>query len=172
MTKNKLAALFNEYTRTVIETYPTEGRTPSEIGLLNDLFRLGWSLHTCTPDQRKFWSCLRPEIGQDLVTALVVRDACGSRVVSSVIPGHGAHYFNLIGIGSDRQVIDFTRSRFPPGTIIPMGVETDSETLLVSPNAISDKTEPRFRLLRRRIEKQMRDSLNQDVQKSNTRRVR
>ncbi|MBK1666509.1 hypothetical protein CKO28_00445 [Rhodovibrio sodomensis] len=66
------------------------------------------------------WTPLNPAWGQCAVTALVVQDICGGRLLRCVatLPGHRhqtthlGHYKNLI----DGREVDLTRRQFPPGT--------------------------------------------------------
>ena len=78
-----------------------------------------WSRQTSSDPDR--WHTDNPAWGQCAVTALVLNDYFGGRIVwaNVALPGETiSHYFNIV----DGNEMDLTRRQFPPGTIIPAGV--------------------------------------------------
>lgn len=73
------------------------------------------------------WCPENPAHGQCAVTAAVVHDLLGGRVVwgEAVLPDgvRVSHYWNEIG-GTE---IDFTRRQFPAGTLLPIGGRRKAE---------------------------------------------
>ena len=68
------------------------------------------------------WIAENPAWGQCAVTALIVYDYFGGRLLwsSAKLPGEIeiSHYFNELETG---EVVDLTKAQFPEGTIIPEG---------------------------------------------------
>ncbi len=75
-----------------------------------------------TSSTKEEWDDKNPARGQCAVTALILNDYLGGKIVQSdaVFPDGvtESHYFNSIG----GEQIDITRQQFPEGTIIPTGM--------------------------------------------------
>lgn len=81
-------------------------------------FRKAWTRETSA--DAAGWTPEIPAHGQCAVTAALVRDLLGGRVVwgEAILPDgvHVSHYWNEVG-GAE---IDLTRSQFPSGTLVPV----------------------------------------------------
>jgi hypothetical protein len=107
---------------------------------MHGLFRRSWTRETSFDPGH--WSPRNPAWGQCAVTALVVQDLLGGKLLCSEIDGT-RHYWNLL---PSRRQLDLTRhqfgKRFKPGTI---GTESREYVLSFS------ETRRRYELLRNDI---------------------
>lgn len=113
-----------------------------------------WCLETSsTPSE---WSEENPSRGQCAVTALVLQDYLGGKIVQSDVTWPDgtveSHYFNSIG---GRQ-LDLTRQQFPEDADIPVGMPKkkgfDSTRAYVLSN---EKTIKIYELLKKRVEESL-----------------
>lgn len=78
-----------------------------EINDIRKLFFYAWSKETCFPLQREKWSKDNPSLGQCAITALIINDFYGGKIMwcmaSSV-----SHYYNII----DNEIVDLTVGQF------------------------------------------------------------
>jgi hypothetical protein len=80
-----------------------------EVDDVAGLIRRAWSRDTsAAPDE---WSADNPARGQCAVTALVLQEIFGGKLLRCVAFGHESHYFNLVG-GVE---VDLTRDQFGRG---------------------------------------------------------
>jgi hypothetical protein len=70
-----------------------------------DKIKLSWSLETCYPSLRDKWSPKLPEVGQCVVSALLLQELFGGFIVFNQDYNH---YWNIL---PDREV-DLTRKQF------------------------------------------------------------
>ncbi len=110
-------------------------------------FRAAWCPDTASPGDMKRWTPNNPTVGQCAVTALLVQDLFGGKLLRSVVEGFGSHYYNLLPSG---ETLDLTHDQFPEGTVVPGGEERDREYVLDSPGAINARTRERYELLKER----------------------
>jgi hypothetical protein len=87
------------------------------------------------------WSPFLPSTGQCAVTALIVQDRFGGKIVRVEIPGD-SHYYNVVS----EQEVDLTRDQFGTYSPISAAETRDREYLLRNPS-----TATRYRLLRERL---------------------
>lgn len=83
---------------------------------LEAAMRDAWSLETCDPTDAASWTPENPSLGQCAVTALVVHDLVGGRLLEAEVLNadgspQGFHYWNRLA-GLD---IDLTRAQFTGG---------------------------------------------------------
>ena len=78
-----------------------------EIEELKQLLSLSWKKETCTPGLRNEWNEENPSLGQCAITALIVNDIFGGKIMRC-IASTGSHYYNLI----DDQMVDLTVEQF------------------------------------------------------------
>ena len=76
--------------------YGAERVAPEIRQLYRDLKQL-WCLETCAPRLRSEWSADNPSLGQCSITAFLVQDLFGGRVLGVPFPGGGFHCFNELG---------------------------------------------------------------------------
>lgn len=92
-----------------------------EISKLEQALMASWD--NGTTSDPALWTKQNPSWGQCAVTALVVNDYLGGKLVwaNAVLPDgkNISHYFNNI----DGNEIDLTRKQFPEGTVIPEGID-------------------------------------------------
>ncbi len=92
------------------------------------------------------WSASNPAYGQCAVTALVIQDFFGGkllRVEASGPEGKVSHYYNQL---RDGNVIDLTRKQFPAGTVFSEPETKDREYVLSYP-----ATAARYETLKERV---------------------
>ena len=78
-----------------------------ELKTLKKLLKQSWTTETCVLGSRKEWNSDNPSLGQCAITALVVNDYFGGKIMR-VMTNSGSHYYNLI----DNKVIDLTVEQF------------------------------------------------------------
>lgn len=70
---------------------------PSEIRALYDAFDRCWCAETCAPRFRPEWSEANKTLGQCSITAFIVQDLLGGRVLGVSLCGGAYHCINEIG---------------------------------------------------------------------------
>ena len=78
-----------------------------EIRELKQLLIQSWSLETCSPGLRKKWSKDNPSLGQCAITALIINDYFGGKIMRCM-SSTGSYYYNLINC----EIIDLTVDQF------------------------------------------------------------
>lgn len=78
-----------------------------EIGQLKQLLIQSWNLQTCAPGLRDEWSEENPSLGQCAITALIVNDFFGGKIMRCMASS-GSHYYNLIY----DEIVDLTVEQF------------------------------------------------------------
>jgi hypothetical protein len=125
-----------------------------------------WSkLTTSLPDQ---YNSDNPALGQCAVTALVIQDYWGGKIVNTIVTYENglttSHYFNII----DGQAIDITRSQFPSNVKYSKPKQKLKNFSSTREYILSNHlTARRYRLLKSRVDKlldeQISSSLNDAV---------
>ena len=109
---------------------------------LERLLNKSWSRETCSPGLRNNWNEDNLSLGQCAITALIVNDYFGGKIMRCMASS-GSHYYNLI----DDKIVDLTVSQFLGE--IPLyekGEERSREYLLGN-----EDTKSRYLLLRERL---------------------
>ena len=78
-----------------------------EIEKLKLLLTLSWKVETCSPGLRNNWNKEILSLDQCAITALVVNDFFGGKIMRCMTPS-GSHYYNLI----DNEIIDLNLEHF------------------------------------------------------------
>lgn len=78
-----------------------------ELCELNKLLNECWNRETCSPGLRDNWSEENPSLGQCAITALIVNDCFGGKIMRCMASS-GSHYYNLI----EDKIVDLTVSQF------------------------------------------------------------
>lgn len=115
---------------------------PSEqvVGELRNLLEHAWSADTSADP--KNWSKRNPSWGQCAVTALLVQDLFGGKLLRAELAGV-SHYWNLLTTGEE---IDLTRDQF--GDAFTEGTRTARERSYVM---AFPETRRRYELIRSRL---------------------
>ena len=74
---------------------------------LKTLLLMSWDKETCSPSLKDEWGEDNPYIGQCAITALIVNDFYGGKIMRCM-SSTGSHYYNLI----DGRIVDLTVSQF------------------------------------------------------------
>jgi len=126
---------------------------------LEKILQKSWIKKTSSDPER--WNKDNPSLGQCAVTALIVNDYFGGKLVwapVNVIGKETSHYFNKIDdkkIGLTKE-IDLTKSQFPKGTIIPEGIDKTKGFPSTRDYVLSyPSTFKRYELLKEKIDKQL-----------------
>ena len=82
-----------------------QGRTPRD---LYDLLSGIWCAETCAPRMRDRWSKDNPTVGQCSITAFLVQDLYGGKVMGVPLGDGNYHCFNVVG----DCVFDLTSEQF------------------------------------------------------------
>lgn len=129
------------------ESYPFFGAdsvTRETLDLFDDLSHV-WSADTCELSMRGSWSPENPSIGQDAVTAFLVRDLLGGSVYGIPMEDGKYHCYNeLKGIA-----FDFTSMQFGKNKLC---YENNLE-LSIHSHFSEDEQQKRYNLLKERLEK-------------------
>ena len=111
---------------------------------LKEFLSYSWSKDTCSPGLRNEWNEDNPSLGQCAITALIVNDIFGGKIMRCMASS-GSHYYNLI----DDKIVDLTVEQFLgeiPG--YNEGQERTREYLLSN-----EDTKNRYLLLKNNLEK-------------------
>jgi hypothetical protein len=92
----------------------------SSLSSVENAIRAGWCRSTCDPVDLESWTPSNPAQGQCAVTALVVQDLLGGKLliaeVSHADGSHqGVHYWNRLAGGLE---LDLTREQFREGEVV------------------------------------------------------
>ena len=130
-----------------------------ELSKLVEVLRKSWNRDTCYEGCVDEWSPDNPAWGQCAVTALVVQDYLGGKIVWTMLTlpdgRRAAHYFNEI----NEEEIDLTKEQLPEGTIVPRGeprTEKGSTRDYILSFPITLKQ--RYELLKQRVEEEIKRS--------------
>ena len=74
---------------------------------VGELLLTSYSKETCSPGLRGDWTEENPTLGQCAITALLVNDYFGGKIMRCMASS-GSHYYNLI----DNQIVDLTVQQF------------------------------------------------------------
>ena len=78
-----------------------------EIGELRQLLSSSWKKETCSSGLRSEWNEKNPSLGQCAITALIVNDFFGGKIMRCMASS-GSHYYNLI----EDELVDLTVEQF------------------------------------------------------------
>ena len=78
-----------------------------EIGELKQLLSCSWEKETCAPGLRNEWNEKNPSLGQCAITALIVNDIYGGKIMRCM-SSTGSHYYNIV----DDELVDLTVEQF------------------------------------------------------------
>lgn len=112
-----------------------------------------WSKETCSPSLKDEWSENNPSLGQCAITALIINDFFGGKIMRCMASS-GSHYYNLI----DGNIIDLTVEQFLGETPqYELGEERTREYLLSNKD-----TKNRYYLLLNSLRKSMYKLIDKD----------
>lgn len=74
---------------------------------IKDIINKSWTKDTCVPFLKDSWNMENPCVGQDAVTALIVNDFCGGKIMRCMAY-NGSHYYNLI----NGEFVDLTVDQY------------------------------------------------------------
>lgn len=118
--------------------------SPVHHARLGSAVRGAWSAATSSDPE---WSPDTPSLGQCAVTALLVQDWFGGRLLRATVGGV-SHYWNILRSGEE---LDLTREQF--AVFEPVDVELRSRDYVLS----FPDTDYRYQLLVQRVEAEMQD---------------
>ena len=109
---------------------------------LQMILELSWNYDTCSPELKSVYDNSNPSLGQCAVTALIVNDCFGGKIMRTMT-STGSHYYNMVG----GAIIDMTSNQFNSEIInYKNGEERTREYLLTN-----DDTRNRYLLLSERV---------------------
>ncbi|GGQ52297.1 YunG family protein [Couchioplanes azureus] len=108
--------------------------------------RSGWSPETCDPVDLADWSPANPARGQCGVTALLLHELLGGRLLLATVlhadgTRQGVHYWNRLG----RIELDLTREQFTAGEVVQAPAVVDP------PSGPPVRLRAQYLLLHRRV---------------------
>ena len=112
---------------------------------LHDALEHSWDADTCAEWERDKWSSCLPAFGQCAVTALVVQDFFGGKLVKD---SDNDHYWNILEDGTE---VDLTREQFAESIILQAKEDRTREYMLTGERSIKAKTPDRYHTLRERV---------------------
>lgn len=92
---------------------------------VRDMLEKSWTKETCSLGLKDIWTIDNKALGQCAVTALIVNDFLGGKIMRCMCES-GSHYYNLI----NGEVIDLTDSQFKEIPDYTLGEERTREYLL------------------------------------------
>jgi hypothetical protein len=124
-----------------------------EIAKLEQILEKCWTKETSS--DAAGWTPENPAFGQCAVTACIVNDYFGGKLVWAPVNVNGkevSHYFNNI----DGKEIDLTKKQFPAGAVVPQGIDKTKGLPTTRDYVLSfQATIDRYALLKSRVEKEM-----------------
>ena len=121
-----------------------------EIRTLKKVLNMAWSKETCVPSLRDNYDDGNKSLGQCAITALVVNDYFGGKIMRCMT-STGSHYYNMI----DDEIVDLTAEQFIDE--VPLyneGAERTREYLLSN-----DDTKSRYLMLLKNVRKLLSNKL-------------
>ena len=112
-----------------------------EINEVCEIVSMSFSKDTCYPVLRDKWSEENKTLGQCAITALVLNDFLGGKIMRCESE-YGSHYYNLI----NDEIVDLTVSQFSTLPNYETGIERTREYLLSN-----EDTKKRYKLLLERV---------------------
>jgi len=92
---------------------------------VKEILEKSWTKETCSLGLRNIWTIDNKALGQCAVTALIVNDFLGGKIMRCMCES-GSHYYNLI----NNEVVDLTDSQFKEIPDYKLGEERTREYLL------------------------------------------
>lgn len=112
---------------------------------LQSALRLSWGADTVVDWERDKWTKVLPSFGQCAVTALVVQDFFGGKLVKDP---ENDHYWNIFDDGTE---CDLSREQFAYNISLLTKEERTREDTLTSERSIKARTLDRYNILRERV---------------------
>lgn len=113
------------------------------LSALEESMLKAWSIDTCYPASRKYWTPENPAIGHCAVTALVVHKFYGGKIYRC---SHQNHYWNHL---TDGTIVDLTKRQYVRPVTICIDSTPDPMALAKQRSA---ETNERYELLFRRVQ--------------------
>ena len=92
---------------------------------VRDMLEKSWTKETCSLGLKDIWTIDNKALGQCAVTALIVNDFLGGKIMRCMCES-GSHYYNLI----NGEIVDLTDSQFKEIPDYTLGEERTREYLL------------------------------------------
>jgi hypothetical protein len=126
---------------------PSKVLSKREFDKISKALEKAWSFETATfADPLKKWSKENPPRGQCMVTAVLIYDLFGGKLVYDRL---NHHFWNEL---PDKSLQDFTRSQFKTETALTMTKYKTKEEVLSDRHAVKNKTLQRYNLLKQKFE--------------------
>ena len=122
-----------------------------QIALLNS-----WNKDTCYLPMENEWSPENPAYGQCYVTALIIQDYFGGKILKAIFEDETGHFWNLV----DNKEIDLTRIQFDKNEIIPEPTShSRKEIEEVKNNPEYKESNRRYLILKKRVEEYLKKQI-------------
>ena len=107
------------------------------INELTKILELSWNKNTCTQSMQDSWNENNKSLGQCAVTALIVNDFLGGKIMRCMCET-GSHYYNLI----NNEIVDLTVEQFKVLPNYSLSEERTKDYLLSN-----ESTKERYKIL-------------------------
>jgi len=109
---------------------------------LERIIKPSWSKETTVPSLEQVWDKTNPSLGQCAITALIVNDFIGGKIMRCMC-GNISHYYNLI----NDEIVDLTKSQFKTETPDYINGEERTREYLLS----NENTKARYLILLKNV---------------------
>ncbi len=120
-----------------------------KLKFLAEVIQKAWGKDTCYPPIAKDWIQENPAFGQCAITALIVQDYYGGKLLYCE---HNHHYWNKLPNG---KKVDLSESQFKHGVIICEDEVRTREYVLNSKGAKKANTPARYQILKQRVKQNL-----------------
>jgi hypothetical protein len=111
-----------------------------------------WNKNTCYPPMEKEWTEKNPAYGQCYVTALIVNDYFGGKILKAKFNNGTGHFWNLI---EDKE-IDLSKSQFDENEVIPKPKIYSREE--IESKSKYEEYNRRYKILKKRVEQFLKNN--------------
>jgi catalase (peroxidase I) len=118
-----------------------------KIKILEKALFKSWSKDTCYQPMEEKWTPKNPAWGQCYITALIVNDYFGGKILKTKFEDGTGHFWNLV----DNKEIDLTRSQFDENEIISKPTIHSRDEIENNPKY--KKYNQKYLILKKRVQK-------------------
>jgi hypothetical protein len=116
---------------------------------LEEALKASWGADTCSSAYAHLWKYESPAFGQCAVTAIVIQDFVGGKIVKD--PAHD-HYWNLMDDGTE---VDLARMQFNVSVTLQAKENRTREYMLTHERSVKARTPERYLILLNRVRKHL-----------------
>lgn len=129
---------------------PSELLNQKEFNSIEKTLQQAWSRETTHPETKDGWATSNKALGQCAPTAIVINDLYGGRIA---LDKTNNHLWNILPDGSQQ---DFSRCQFKKRALFTITKYKTKEQLLGSEYGKKTRLNPRYELLKRRFQQELK----------------